>query len=758
MSRKLNFIINKRFNIGKNYIKILLIINLMISVEKDQRIFQSNYSSITFKIDKSGKHNIFGDSTKCQKGFQPPNIIYINGAYISDIKSEYIFDNSNNTIEFIWNTEPDSTSCLFSNCANITEIDFSNFNSSKVTHSQNMFFDCSSLTSLNLSNFDTSNNIQMNYMFKGCSSLTSLDLSNFDTNNAEIMNNMFEGCSSLVFLDISNFDFSGITGERSKQFDLMFDNCISLEYVNLNNTIIHSSSKINDIFYKASSNLTICSNENIMKKYLLEVNIKINCIDSINEIICYKKYSSELSNNNVCEYCGRNIYQKYEESITNNNNIKCYRSPEGYYLDEEVSLYKKCYSSCKNCNKNGNDLIHNCIECNDDYIYENDLSNFKNCYQNCSNYHYFDITIDKYYCTPYLNCSGFYNKLIQDKNECIENCSKDIEYRYEYENKCYKKCPDNTLNQNFYCIPRMQYRIASNNEEFFDSSSEINYFQIFTTSEVSEYLPYEEFFETTKLSNTDKYENEIITEFYVSHKTSNTEENYEEIIDETKISNNIININTYNNERSTELILEETTYEDNIINDLSDKMLNTDKYENEIITEFSKSDKASFIEETYEEIIDENELSNTLINEDKMSTDLIIEESSYKNIATEKFSDDILNSDKIQTETTKLSTSDKASSIEKSYEIIEDSGLSDTVINTYKFEDKINTDFINEDNIDENKRTNEKSDKYQTEIMKKSDISNTIFFNEKSNSKIIQTNILNNTLLNTDQNLSEKIE
>ena len=76
-----------------------------------------------------------------------------------------------------------------------------------------------------------------------------------------------------------------------------------------------------------------------MKTYLLELNIKINCIDSINEIICYKRYSSESSINNICEYCGINFYQKYEESIINNNHIKCYQSPEGYYLDEKVSLY-----------------------------------------------------------------------------------------------------------------------------------------------------------------------------------------------------------------------------------------------------------------------------------------------------------------------------------------------------------------------------------------------------------------------------------
>ena len=258
----------------------------------------------------------------------------------------------------------------------------------------------------------------------------------------------------------------------------------------------------------------------------------------------------------------------------------------------------------------------------------------KNCFKNCSNYHYFDINFNKYYCTPYLNCSGFYNKLIPDKNECIDNCIKDNEYKYKYENKCYKQCPNNTLNLNFYYMPRRKNILTFNNEEFFD------------TKEMSEYLSYgENFFWSTEISNTDTYENEIIIDSSMRHKSS-------------------------------------------------------------------------YIGETYEEIIDETKLGDTIINEDKKSTDLIIEENEYKNIVTYEFFSDTLNIEKIQTETAKLFTNDKASNIEESYDIIiDDSKLSDSLINTNKLKDKISTDFIIEDNSDRNKRTNEKSDKYQTELM-----------------------------------------
>ena len=40
-----------------------------------------------------------------------------------------------------------------------------------------MFYNCASLTSLDVSNFNTSNVTNMSYMFQSCSKLTTLDLS-----------------------------------------------------------------------------------------------------------------------------------------------------------------------------------------------------------------------------------------------------------------------------------------------------------------------------------------------------------------------------------------------------------------------------------------------------------------------------------------------------------------------------------------------------------------------------------------------------
>ena len=37
-------------------------------------------------------------------------------------------------------------------------------------------------------------------------------------------------------------------------------------------------------------------------------------------------------------------------------------------------------------------------------------------------------------------------QLISDKNFCIDNCTKDNNYYYEYNNTCYKQCPIGTQN------------------------------------------------------------------------------------------------------------------------------------------------------------------------------------------------------------------------------------------------------------------------------------------------------------------------
>ena len=119
---------------------------------------------------------------------------------------------------------------LFRACSSLTSIDFSSFDTSKVLDMHEMFYDCTSLQSLDLSSFDTSNvgdgMGDMAHMFGNCSSLTSIDLSSFDTSKVEDMRYMFEGCSRLTSLDLSSFDVSNTTEMGS-----MFYRCYNLQLI-----------------------------------------------------------------------------------------------------------------------------------------------------------------------------------------------------------------------------------------------------------------------------------------------------------------------------------------------------------------------------------------------------------------------------------------------------------------------------------------------------------------------------------------------
>jgi surface protein len=118
-------------------------------------------------------------------------------------------------------------SLMFSSCLSLTTLDVSGFDTSRVTNMCNMF-GCPSLTKLDVSGFDTSRVTNMQSMFFGCKSLTSLDVSGFDISKVGDMYSMFSDCSSLTELDLSNFNISNV-----KNMEWMFSNCSALNSLTL---------------------------------------------------------------------------------------------------------------------------------------------------------------------------------------------------------------------------------------------------------------------------------------------------------------------------------------------------------------------------------------------------------------------------------------------------------------------------------------------------------------------------------------------
>ena len=383
---------------------------------------------------------------------------------------------------------------MFEGCKSLLSLDLSNFISSEVQNIDKMFYGCISLTSLNLSNFNTSNLNKISNTFYDCHNLEYLNLQNFKNELIVGKNDFYNISINIVvctysepIIDIINStNCSLITCDenwKEKQNKINTENnectndCLNINYKYLygskcvkncptgtfNNSYIcencHEDCNIctNKYSYNSSNCLT-CLDEN---KFINLGNCVSNCknghYDYINETLnltiktckcdlenCFQCSQESLFNNNSCITCNKEkgYFPLYNEIYNINNFIKCYNSPEGFYLDIGDLLYKKCYNSCKNCNKSGNEFYHNCIECKEDYIYEVQFDDYKNCYDNyinCSFSCYYDIAKHKFYCTQNLKCES-------------TNCSKISKYKFR--NYCYSDCPNGTIksfSKSFYC-------------------------------------------------------------------------------------------------------------------------------------------------------------------------------------------------------------------------------------------------------------------------------------------------------------------
>lgn len=109
--------------------------------------------------------------------------------------------------------------CAFYSCTNVTTLDLSNFNTSKVNRNgmMQMFQNCSNLTSLDLSSFDTSKMENMNSMFNNCSNLTTIK-GTIDMKSCKYCYNMFYNCPKLTGVKIRNppagFDGAGLSSSQ----------------------------------------------------------------------------------------------------------------------------------------------------------------------------------------------------------------------------------------------------------------------------------------------------------------------------------------------------------------------------------------------------------------------------------------------------------------------------------------------------------------------------------------------------------------
>ena len=165
------------------------------------------------------------------------NIVSLEDEVNSDYEIKAWYDVATKTVYYYADAEKIilnvDSNAMFHNLVNLTSLDVSSFDTSKVRGMGNMFFGDEKLVSLDLSNFDTRNLTNMDKMFYGMSSLTNLNINSFNTSNVTNMNSLFYGMLNIENINVSNFNtrnvtnmnhmFSGMHNLKQLQLPATFD-------------------------------------------------------------------------------------------------------------------------------------------------------------------------------------------------------------------------------------------------------------------------------------------------------------------------------------------------------------------------------------------------------------------------------------------------------------------------------------------------------------------------------------------------------
>ena len=149
----------------------------------------------------------------------------------------------------------------------------------------------------------------------------------------------------------------------------------------------------------------------------------------------------------LCIKC--NIEEKYYPVINSGDGYyECYNEEKakssGYFFNKETEYYEPCFSRCKTCNYKGNNKQNNCTSCKNGFRFRPDEKNYTNCVVKCDYYYYINI-FNQYFCTESNQCPIEVSLLIRDKGQCVDSCSKDNEYIYQFNYECFKECPEDTI-------------------------------------------------------------------------------------------------------------------------------------------------------------------------------------------------------------------------------------------------------------------------------------------------------------------------
>ena len=172
--------------------------------------------------------------------------------------------------------------------------------------------------------------------------------------------------------------------------------------------------------------------------------------------------NDESISNNLCLTCNEALgYKKVNYTLVLTKFVDCLKKEDPklkkFYYNETKNEYRPCYKTCKKCLIGGNPEVQNCLECETNYMFRPGDNPYNNCVA-YSEYYYIN-SYNQYKPLKSLNCPEEAKYLVEEKNYCIYDCTKDKEYKYLYNGQCWKNCPSNTKNNSFICTenPKQSY-------------------------------------------------------------------------------------------------------------------------------------------------------------------------------------------------------------------------------------------------------------------------------------------------------------
>ena len=174
----------------------------------------TNYGEIHLPSWKEKYHDQIKAIGFTGKTYAPVNSSYLFAEGISDNFPKKLSNLSYIDASKLDTSKVENMEYMFSKARDLMNLDIGKWDTSKVTNMAYMFYDVSGLTNLDIGKWDTSKVTDMHGMFSGARGLTNLDIGKWDTSRVTNMGWMFSEARGLTSLDIGKWDTSKVTNMK----------------------------------------------------------------------------------------------------------------------------------------------------------------------------------------------------------------------------------------------------------------------------------------------------------------------------------------------------------------------------------------------------------------------------------------------------------------------------------------------------------------------------------------------------------------